>query len=180
MAITVEYHRPGGANPGDVRSTALIEGTVGAGTTLSIHSVPCYTPVFSLCGFSLRWKVCERGLVATEDLGEAGAEPEPAVEAEVVACDAILEVTSMGVVEDRFRARGFPFVDWIELDGGLVWDRRGGWVAPTADDFFTRQVDAWADADGGVVDPDGGLDDGYDDAPAASWGGEAWDGADVY
>ena len=23
MAITVEYHRPGGANPGDVRSTAL-------------------------------------------------------------------------------------------------------------------------------------------------------------
>ena len=180
MAITVEYHRPGGANPGDVRSTALIEGTVGAGTTLSIHSVPCYTPVFSLCGFSLQWKVCERELVAAEDLGEAWAEPEPAVEAEVVACDAILEVTSMGVVEDRFRARGFPFVDWIELDCGLVWDRRGGWVAPTADDFFTRQVDAWVDGDGGVVDPDGGLDDDYDDALAASWGDEAWDDADVY
>ena len=119
-------------------------------------------------------------MVATEDLGEAGAEPEPAVEAEVVACDAILEVTSMGVVEDRFRARGFPFVDWIELDCGLVWDRRGGWVAPTADDFFTRQVDAWVDGDGGMVDPDGGLDDDYDDALAASWGDEAWDDADVY
>ena len=86
----------------------------------------------------------------------------------------------MGGVEDRFRARGFPFVDWIELDCGLVWDRRGGWVAPTADDFFTRQVDAWVDADEGVVGPDGGLDDGYDDALAASWGDEAWDDADVY
>ena len=53
-------------------------------------------------------------------------------------------------------------------------------LAPTADDFFTRQVDAWVGADGGVVDPDGGLDDGYDDALAASWGGEAWDDADVY
>ena len=53
-------------------------------------------------------------------------------------------------------------------------------MAPTADDFFTRQVDAWVSADGGVVDPDGGLDDGYDDALAASWGGEAWDDADVY
>ena len=62
---------------------------------------------------------------------------------------------------------------------GLVWDRRGGWVAPTADDFFTRQIDAWVDADGGW-DPDGGLDDDYDDALAASWGDEAWDDADVY
>ena len=53
-------------------------------------------------------------------------------------------------------------------------------MAPTADDFFTRQVDAWVDADGGVVDPDGGLDDDYDDALAASWGDEAWDDADVY
>ena len=86
----------------------------------------------------------------------------------------------MGVVEDRFRARGFPFVDWIELDCGLVWDRRGGRVAPTADDFFTRQVDAWVDGDWAMVDPDGGLDDDYDDALAASWGDEAWDDADVY
>ena len=53
-------------------------------------------------------------------------------------------------------------------------------MAPTADDFFARQVDARVDADGGVVDPDGGLDDRYDDALAASWGDEAWDDADVY
>ena len=50
--------------------------------------------------------------------------------------------------------------------------------SPTADDFFARQVDAWVDRDGGVVDPDGGLDDDYDDALAASWGDEAWDDAD--
>ena len=30
------------------------------------------------------------------------------------------------------------------------------------------------------MDPDGGLDDDYDDALAASWGDEAWDDADVY
>ena len=33
---------------------------------------------------------------------------------------------------------------------------------------------------GGGVDPDGGLDDDYGDALAASWGDEAWDDADVY
>ena len=65
-------------------------------------------------------------------------------------------------------------------DAASMHPSAGGWVAPTADDFFTRQVDAWVDGDWAMVDPDGGLDDDYDDALAASWGDEAWDDADVY
>ena len=43
-----------------------------------------------------------------------------------------------------------------------------------------RQLDAWEAANGGVwVDPDGGLEDDFDDMGVASWDGGAWndDGA---
>ena len=46
--------------------------------------------------------------------------------------------------------------------------------------MFGSESECTCSTDGGVVDPDGGLDDGYDDALAASWGDEAWDDADVY
>ena len=59
--ITVEYYRPGSVNPGDVHiCTALFEGAVEAGTFKSIQSVPCSTPVFSVCGFRLWWTVSAR------------------------------------------------------------------------------------------------------------------------
>ena len=119
-----------------------------------------------------------RDPVGPHDMGAACAEPEPEP-CGSVACDALLEVTSMGVVEERFRARGFPFVRRIKLECGLVWDRCGSEAAPAADDFFMRQMDAWADGGGALVDPDGGLDDDYDDALVASWGAGAWDDADV-
>ena len=54
-------------------------------------------------------------------------------------------------------------------------------VAPAADGFFMRQIDAWDGGGGALAGPDGGLDDDYGDAlVAASWGDGAWDGADVY
>ena len=46
--------------------------------------------------------------------------------------------------------------------------------------YLVRQLDAWEAADGGVwVDPDGGLEDDFDDMGVASWDGGAWndDGA---
>ena len=49
----------------------------------------------------------------------------------------------------------------------VLRERRGRSTTPGAC-AFTRQVDAWVDADGGMVDPDGGLDDDYDDALATS------------
>eukprot|EP01043_Picozoa_sp_COSAG02_P024391 COSAG02_NODE_1330_length_13218_cov_8.247504_14_plen_60_part_00 len=48
IAITVEYDHPGGANPGDVQRTALIEGVVRAGTVDTINSVP-RTPAIVIC-----------------------------------------------------------------------------------------------------------------------------------
>ena len=78
------------------------------------------------------------------------------------------------------RARGFPFVT-IELsEYGLVWQR----CVPTeaqrlarieAAEFYSAQIDAFADPDGGW-DPDGGLDD---DILDASWDGEALDELDA-
>ena len=154
FAITVEYHRPGGANPGDVHCTALLEGTVGAGTTLSIHSVPSYTPVFSLCGFRLRWKVCVRPAVDLV-LGSAHAEPEPE-EGGPVECDASLEVfggPGLCVNNNGVGVRGLPSVDRIALGRGAVWDRRGRQRDSTASQFFAGQIGTWTDMGGGWVSP---------------------------
>ncbi len=43
-------------------------------------------------------------------------------------------------------------------------------------DFFTRQIDAWAGG-GELAHPDGGSDDDYDDALVASRGDETQDDA---
>ena len=46
--------------------------------------------------------------------------------------------------------------------------------------YLVRQLDAWEAANVGVwVDPDGGLEDDFDDMGVASWDGGAWndDGA---
>ena len=46
--------------------------------------------------------------------------------------------------------------------------------------YLVRQLESWEAAGGGVwVDPDGGLEDDFDDMGVASWDGGAWndDGA---
>ena len=46
--------------------------------------------------------------------------------------------------------------------------------------YLARQLDAWEATGGGEwVDPNGGLEDDFDDMGVASWDGEAWndDGA---
>ena len=83
-------------------------------------------------------------------------------------------------LRDRGHVKLYCAASWMRCCCTDVYHALCGCVAPTADDFFARQVDAWVDGDGVVVDPDGGLDDDYDDALAASWGDEAWDDADVY
>ena len=163
--ITVEYYRLGSPNPSDVLAcTALFEGAVEAGTFNSIHSVPCSTPVFSLCGFRLWWQV--------------GA-CEPTRGSGVVECEAWLMASRDGD-EDRLgrsRARGFPFVRIEPGQYGLVWQRRvpteaqrQAWLLQS--EFYSAQLDAFADPYGGW-DLEGGLDD--DDVIRASWDDEALD-----
>ena len=112
------------------------------------------------------WQVCAR---------------EPAREGETVMCDARLMVSKECEEEMGWsRARGFPFVR-IELsEHGLVWQR----CVPTeaqrlaridASEFYSAQIDASADPDGGW-DPDCGLDD---DTFGASWNDEALDEPDA-
>ena len=73
------------------------------------------------------------------------------------------------------------FAEWIECGACLVWDRRGGRRSGRdGSAYLVRQLDAWEAANGGVwVDPDGGLEDDFDDMGVASWDGGAWndDGA---
>lgn len=169
--ITVEYYRPGSVNPGDVHiCTALIEGAVEAGTFKSIQSVPCSTPVFSVCGFRLWWNVSAR---------------KPACEGDEIECDARLMVSR---AEDEggyglSRARGFPFVR-IELqECGLVWQRcvptevqRLTWLAAT--EFASAQSDAYVNPEE-VGNPEGGWED-EDYMFEASWEEEIWDDSGAY
>ena len=169
--ITVEYYRPGSVNPGDVHiCTALIEGAVEAGTFKSIQSVPCSTPVFSVCGFRLWWNVSAR---------------KPACEGDEIECDARLMV-SRAEDEDGYglsRARGFPFVR-IELqECGLVWQRcvptevqRLTWLAAT--EFASAQSDVYVNPEE-VGNPEGGWED-EDYMFEASWEEEIWDDSGAY
>ena len=110
------------------------------------------------------------------------AEPEPEPGDGPIGCCAWLHVVS-GPMEDgvgRVGVRGFPFAEWIECGACLVWDRRGGRHSGRDESaYLVRQLDAWEAANGGVwVDPDGGLEDDFDDMGVASWDGGAWNPRD--
>ena len=64
---------------------------------------------------------------------------------------------------------------------GKHFSRRGVWRSGRDESaYLVRQLESWDAASGGVwVDPDGGLEDDFDDMGVASWDGGAWndDGA---
>ena len=111
----------------------------------------------------------------------AGPEPEP--DDGPIGCRAWLHVVSgpEGEGVGRVGVGGFPFAERIECCECLVWDRRGGRRSGRDESaYLVRQLESWDAADGGVwVDPDGGLEDDFDDMGVASWDGGAWndDGA---